>query len=311
MQKTNIEWADMTWNPVVGCKHGCEYCYARRIAKRFGGYDKDDGTITTHNPLPRAELHQPLTITRSSGKTVNSPFPFGFEPTLLYYRLWEPQRIKKPQTIFVCSMADLFGNWVPTNWIKLVLDACEAAPQHRYMFLTKNPARYLELDKVALLPHQGNFWYGSTVPDETAQAMYPKTEGINVFWSMEPLLGPVDITKTEGLPKFIILGAMTGPGSAQRQPEREWVRDTVTAADGAGIPIFMKDSLKPIVREANMRREFPWETATGRWKEHRYGTTLDPACFQYYCSICNGVQEDFAPHFCPHCGASMSGIDHE
>lgn len=54
MNKTDIEWADMTWNPVVGCKHGCEYCYARRIAKRFGGYDKSDGTITTHCPLPRA-----------------------------------------------------------------------------------------------------------------------------------------------------------------------------------------------------------------------------------------------------------------
>lgn len=87
MNKTDIEWADMTWNPVVGCKHGCEYCYAQRYAKRFGGYDKGDGTITTRNPLPRAELHQPLTITRKSGKTVNSPFPFGFEPTLLHYRL--------------------------------------------------------------------------------------------------------------------------------------------------------------------------------------------------------------------------------
>ena len=104
MNKTDIEWCDMTWNPVVGCKHGCEYCYARRYAKRFGGYDKGDGTITTDNPLPRAELHQPLTITRSSGKTVNSPFPFGFEPTLLRYRLEEPQHIKEPQTIFVGSM---------------------------------------------------------------------------------------------------------------------------------------------------------------------------------------------------------------
>ena len=138
MNKTDIEWADMTWNPVVGCEHNCEYCYARRIAKRFGGYDKGDGTITTHNPLPRAELHQPLTITRSSGKTVKSPFPFGFEPTLLCYRLEEPQHIKEPQTIFVCSMADLFGRWVPTRWIVEVLDACAAAPQHRYMFLTKN-----------------------------------------------------------------------------------------------------------------------------------------------------------------------------
>ena len=261
MNKTDIEWADMTWNPVVGCKRGCEYCYARRYAKRFGGYDKSDGTITTHCPLPRAELHQPLTITRRNGKTVNSPFPFGFEPTLLRYRLEEPQHIKEPQTIFVGSMTDLFGRWVPTRWILEVLDACAAAPQHRYMFLTKNPARYLELDKVALLPHLDNFWYGSTVPDETAQAMYPKAEGINTFWSMEPLLGPVDITKSAGLPQWIILGAMSGPGSAQQQPEREWVEDIVRAADGYGIPVFMKDSLKPVVGTGNMRRDLPWEVS--------------------------------------------------
>lgn len=257
MNKTDIEWCDATWNPVIGCKHACEYCYARRIAARFGGYDKGDGTITTHNPLPRAELSQPLTITRKNGKTVESAFPFGFEPTLLKYRLDEPYQ-RKGQSVFVCSMADLFGCWVPASWIKDVLDACLLSPQHRYLFLTKNPARYLELDKVALLPHLDNFWYGSTVPDETAQAMYPKAEGINTFWSMEPLLGPVDITNTEGLPQWVILGAMTGPGSAKRQPRREWVEDIVTAADGAGIPVFMKDSLIPIVGKENMRRDFPW-----------------------------------------------------
>ena len=157
MQKSNIEWCDSTWNPVTGCKHGCEYCYARRIAARFGGYDSSDGSVTTHNPLPRAELHQPLTITRQNGKTVNSPFPFGFEPTLHRYRLDEPQHRREPQTIFVCSMADLFGPWVPTRWIVEVLDACEAAPQHRYMFLTKNPQRYAQLDRLALLPPPGQF----------------------------------------------------------------------------------------------------------------------------------------------------------
>ena len=263
MQKSNIEWCDMTWNPVVGCKHGCEYCYARRIAARFGGYDKDDGTgtITTHNPLPRAELHQPLTITRRGGKTVNSPFPFGFEPTFLHYRLEEPQHHKGQQTIFVCSMADLFGRWAPTRWIVDVLDACQKAPQHRYMFLTKNPARYLEMDRVALLPHGENFWYGSSVPDETAQAMCPKAEGINTFWSMEPLLGPVNLSKSEGLPQWIILGAMTGPGSAQRQPKREWVEDIVREADISKIPVFMKDSLRPIIGKENMRRGFPREGA--------------------------------------------------
>ena len=46
MNKTKIEWCDATWNPVVGCKHGCDYCYAKRIAARFGGYNRGDGKTT-------------------------------------------------------------------------------------------------------------------------------------------------------------------------------------------------------------------------------------------------------------------------
>ena len=76
------------------------------------------------------------------------------------YRLNQPERQAEPQTVFVCSMADLFGRWVPTSWIAEVLDACRRAPQHRYLFLTKNPARYLQLDYMGLLPHENNFWYG-------------------------------------------------------------------------------------------------------------------------------------------------------
>ncbi len=261
MNKTKIEWCDSAWNPVTGCLHGCEYCYARRIAERFGTLFKGDSlpedeglTFLPDTPERFYELDEP--VRDSAGKV--EPFPANFYPTFHRYRLSEPQRKKKPQNIFVCSMADLFGDWVPIRWIRDVIDACLQSPQHRYLFLTKNPARYLELNEVALLPHQDNFWYGSTVPDETAQAMY--CGAVNTFWSMEPLLGPARMARREGLPKWIILGAMTGPGSAKQQPKREWVEDIVLSADSVGIPVFMKDSLIPIVGEENMRREFPWNT---------------------------------------------------
>ena len=259
MNKTDIEWCDMTWNPVVGCKHGCEYCYARRYAKRFGGYDKGDGTITTDNPLPRAELHQPLTITRSSGKTVNSPFPFGFEPTLLRYRLEEPQHIKKPQTIFVGSMADLFGSWVPTRWIVEVLDACAAAPRHRYMFLTKNPERYAQLDALALLPHKDNFWYGSTVTGKGGKR-FGGSITLNTFLSIEPLHEYLDAgLGSFGGDRLIIIGAETGNRAGKITPEKAWVDNIVEAADLTHTAVFMKNSLKPIVGWMNMRRELPWD----------------------------------------------------
>lgn len=261
MNKTKIEWCDCTWNPVVGCKHGCEYCYARRIAERFGGYDKGDGTIARDTPFPISELSEPMTITRKDGKTISAPFPFCFEPTFFRYRLDKPKHLRKRQNIFVCSMADLFGRWVPEYWIQEVLDACIAVPRHRYLFLTKNPLRYLGLDERWILPRRENFWYGSTVTNGETYAVYSEAVTFNTFWSVEPLIGPVDFARCAGLPKWIIIGAMTGPDSEKHQPKAEWIADIVSAADSKEIPVpvFMKDSLIPIIGEENMRREFPWE----------------------------------------------------
>lgn len=252
MQKTKIEWCDSTWNPITGCFHGCKYCYARRIAERFGSMK-----------FPTNELHvldKPVERTTKEGRITASPYPYGFEPTLYRYRLEEPQRQRTPKNIFVCSMADLFGEWVPTRWITDVLDACLAAPQHRYLFLTKNPSRYLELDKLALLPYRDNFWYGSTVTDNKAIAMYPEGEEINTFWSIEPLRGPIDIEKADGLPRWVIIGAMTGPGAKRYLPARKWVEEIVDACQWEGIPVFMKDSLIPVWGD-DLIRQFPWEDA--------------------------------------------------
>ena len=92
LNKTKIEWCDRTWNPVTGCLHGCSYCYARKIAERFKG---------------------------------TKAWPDGFKP------IFRPERLDDPiieygteQSIFVCSMADLFGEWVPKEWIKSSLKQC-------------------------------------------------------------------------------------------------------------------------------------------------------------------------------------------
>lgn len=141
---TKIDWCDASWNPVTGCLHGCEYCYARRIAERFGlpyapklgdpgmeGAKKGDCDEGMDTMLELAKPYE------KNGR--KQPYPMGFLPTMHRYRLEEPQHWKQPRNIFVCSMADLFGEWVPDEWIKAVFDACLAAPQHRYLFLTKIP----------------------------------------------------------------------------------------------------------------------------------------------------------------------------
>lgn len=134
MQKTKIEWCDSTWNPVTGCLHGCEYCYARKIANRFDGGFKIS--------LPCAAIDEPQKSENRFGKNKIESYPYGFNPTFYRYRLDQPTKWKEPRNIFVCSMADLFGKWVPDDWEIEVLKACAEAPQHNYLFLTKDPIGY-------------------------------------------------------------------------------------------------------------------------------------------------------------------------
>lgn len=260
MNKTKIEWCDSTWNPVTGCKHDCPYCYARRIAERFGGHTLDGDTST--DSLFDEVLDEALYIERGNGKRTKAPYPYGFKPTFHRYRLYEPERKTKPQTIFVCSMADLFGAWVADEWIEEVFTVCEKAPQHRYLFLTKNPARYLELARAGKLPRRENMWYGSTTT--TPDTPYFVAEGYNTFLSIEPLLEPFGDGKADaftraGEPRWIILGAMTGQGSEKHRPEKSWVDEITRAANVSEAAVFMKESLLPIMGEENMRREFPWD----------------------------------------------------
>ena len=258
MNKTKIEWCDSTWNPVTGCLHDCEYCYARKIATRFGGTQKYASIFEENEP-----------VIDSSGKIL--PYPHSFSPTFLRYRFDEPQKQTKPRTIFVCSMADLFGEWVPDDWIEAVFEACKKAPQHRYLFLTKNPKRYAELDERAKLPISDNMWYGATAVNNEQFSEAIKSFGYlyaKTFLSIEPILENINInnihTPSGWCPEFkfyvdwIITGAESGNRKDKIIPEKAWIDNICNATDKANTPVFMKDSLIPIVGEKSMRREFPW-----------------------------------------------------
>lgn len=205
MNRSKIEWCDYTFNPVTGCKHGCDYCYARKIARRFHG-------------------------------------PNGFEPTFHKDRLHQPDREKRPSRIFVCSMADLFGSWVPRDWIQAVLQTVHHNPQHTFIFLTKNPKRYLVFN-----PWPWNAWLGATATDqrsfEDRFARLCRAKTSIRFISFEPLLGPVRFGPAlNGLIDWIIIGAMTGPGAVK--PRSYWVKDLTYDARGISAKVFHKDNLK-------------------------------------------------------------------
>ena len=280
MDKTKIEWADATWNPVTGCLHGCPYCYAARIAKRFGGHTSGKSIVDLNNPVtPLYILDEPLKNIRNDGKEVIAPLPYGFAPTFHRYRLDIPKRWKKSRTIFVGSMTDLFGFWMPEYWIKDVMAAAREAPQHRYLFLTKNYMRACDFK------FEENWWIGRTYTHTTnslapgasknendylcygiakSAAPYPAfAKHENTFLSVEPISGPVDdlgyYAHDHGY-KWVIVGAETGNRSGKIIPQKEWIDRIVSDCDLRGIPVFMKDSLIPIVGAENMRRDFPWAT---------------------------------------------------
>lgn len=162
MNKTNqnVGWAQYTFNPVTGClgpdgdgKH-CPYCYAEKIAKRFGQ---------------------------------------SFKPTFHPERLDAPQNTPAPKVgntrVFVCSMGELFGPWVPDEWICQILDVVHANPQWTFLFLTKFP---LKLP----LPWPKNAWIGATIDRQerlqktTDSFLALRKVGIKnkLFISCEPLL---------------------------------------------------------------------------------------------------------------------------
>ncbi|MBN1881049.1 MAG: DUF5131 family protein [Deltaproteobacteria bacterium] len=245
MNRTKIEWCQnpdgtkgFTWNPVTGCFHGCSYCYARRFAE-----------------------------TRLRGRC-GYPADDPFRPTFRRDRLYEPLQVKKPSRIFVSSMGDLFGEWVPAKWIQDVIDVCKlnekrhngGASRHTFIFLTKNPARYAEFD------FPPNCWLGATVTSGDDWTGYvrnhygalTRTATYNVFFlSWEPILDYDwywDYT-----PKFdwLIMGAMTGPKAKQHRPDPGWIEAAVRACRWRDISIFTKDSIAPyheLIREWPERR---------------------------------------------------------
>ena len=145
IHKTKIEWCSHTWNPVTGCRHDCPYCYARRIATRFGPkideFPDESGIMAFVNEgVDCYVVEKPTELKDWQGNYRRStPYPKNFAPTLHKYTLTYPEKRLTPAIIFVGSMADLFGRWVPDDWIEQVFDACCRSPRHTYLFLTKNP----------------------------------------------------------------------------------------------------------------------------------------------------------------------------
>lgn len=256
MNRTKNELADYAWNPVTGCLKDCRYCYAKKSVLRFA-------SDWRRNLAERPKVQQVganLFALDAPWETTNNRFlnnPTGFMPTIHKYRMDWPQKVKVGSTIMVCTDGDLFGPWVPEDWILQVFAAAEMAPQHQYIFLTQYPVRYQNLANHGVLPQKNNFWYGSTatILSDSVWA----NEEYNTFVAIEPLLGPFegDATKAFRKLKWAVIGAETGQNAEKVIPKAGWIQDILTSADAAGTPVFMRSNMESIVGAENMRREKP------------------------------------------------------
>ena len=209
-QTSRIEWTGSTWNPVTGCTKvspGCKHCYAERMAKRL-----------------RA-MGQPR-------------YRNGFEVTLHPEALEEPLRWRKPRTVFVNSMSDLFHEAVPVEFIRRVFEVIATAERHQFQVLTKRADRLAALGRQLAWPE--NLWMGVSVENrnEVWRIRHLQTVPARVrFLSLEPLLGPLPRFPLKGV-HWVIAGGESGPGA--RPMETEWVRQIRDTCLARGVPFFFK-----------------------------------------------------------------------
>ena len=208
--QSDIEWTDMTWNPVTGCtmiSPGCAHCYAERMANRL--------------------------------KAMGQPnYRNGFTLTLQPQTLEVPLRWKKPRTIFVNSMSDLFHHDVPLAYIQQVFDVMKRAHWHTYQILTKRSERLLELDSA--LEWQPHVWMGVSVENQKYTDRIDhlrKTRAKVKFLSLEPLLGALPKLNLKRI-DWVIVGGESGPGARPMAPE--WVADIRDQCKRTSVAFFFK-----------------------------------------------------------------------
>ncbi len=182
MKKSKYKWADYTWNPITGCLAQCDNCKNKDIMLKFCGDIRYNISKVKRN----AENEELFVLEKPfvTGNKGNVPYPFGTAPTLHQYRLEELQKsTRNGSNILVCTKGDMFGDWIPDEWVDNIFQACLNQPRHNYLFITKNPDRYLRLAKNNKLPSNSNMWYGTKISNDKDSYFF--SEKYNCFLYIE------------------------------------------------------------------------------------------------------------------------------
>lgn len=268
---SKIEWTDSTWNPIVGCSvlsPGCTNCYAMRIAPRTEHLAIADDW-TAPGPLTKPSKAGPV---------------WTGNIRLIGRRLTQPLQWRSPRMIFVNSMGDLFHESVPDGWIDRVFAIMAACRQHTFQVLTKRAMRMREY--CGTRPVLPNVWLGvSAERQQEARERIPmllQTPAAVRFVSLEPLLGPINLTSAIHL-DWVIVGGESGPHARPMHPD--WARSLRDQCAAAGVPFFFKQHgewlsaeqvpATPIEAPPDRVRALDLETAVARVGRRVAGRLLD------------------------------------
>jgi len=217
--RSAIEWTQATWNPTTGCdrvSRGCDNCYAMTLAKRLKA------------------MGQPRYQQDGDPRTSGPGFGVACHPDALDL----PFSWKKPRRVFVNSMSDLFHVKVPVEFVRRVFEVMEATPQHTYQLLTKRARRLRRL--ATELPWPPNVWVGVSVEDESVLHRVDDLRAVPAhvrFLSCEPLLGPIETLRLDGI-SWVIVGGESGQGARPIDPD--WVRGIRDQCVAADVAFFFK-----------------------------------------------------------------------
>jgi protein gp37 len=209
-QNSTIEWTEATWNPTTGCTKispGCAHCYAERMAIRLQAMGQER-------------------------------YRDGFKLTVQEDLVELPLRWKKPRLIFVNSMSDLFHVRVPTEFIQRCFSVMQQANQHVFQVLTKRPSRAAEV--ASKLPWSQNIWLGTSVENQDYTDRIDILRSVPAairFLSVEPLIGPIETLRLDGI-HWVIAGGESGPKARPMRPE--WIRQVRDKCIEACVPFFFK-----------------------------------------------------------------------
>lgn len=191
-----IEWTDTTWNPLAGCtrdSEGCDHCYAAAMSLRLEAMAQAD-IAAGKDPGGKKKY---IGIATKNNKGIAA---FNGRINLDEDALAEPYRWRKPRRVFVNSMSDLFHKDVSFEFVAKAFAVMEGTPQHTYQVLTKRPERMLKFQQQWYpFGFPANVWAMTSVENqEQANRRIPYLLQVMarvLGLSMEPLLGPVDLTK--------------------------------------------------------------------------------------------------------------------